>query len=392
MINLNSVLKEELGFSSIEDAYIISRWMYSVGEPILEDATYATLHEAIKATGALKEYTDRAWSSDPCPSELLSKYSMHEFIYEVTLTDKTESMPTVNDYRELEAKFGNAKFPKILTRKVDGFNVNTNAYNGVPYRMSTRGRRNDAIDITKMTSHIPNMSKHLKGEARIIGEAVLSFTAFEKLKQKFPERKLKSIRSSVRSALAEDGALDLITYIPFKILEKDKPTRPLLDTYLILKDLGFVIPDPVIATSYQDLLEKIKFMQDTMDDFNYPTDGLVISDMDGENHTALRVGAWQDPVYYSYVDGYIESQGPARNGLKLKIKPVDLGGSTQRQVNITNYRRVVALSLFVKTPVAFKLTSKAIADIDVVATLALQKMAIESPFKLEQMITDRNNW
>ena len=391
-MNLNDILKEEFGFESLEDAYIVSRWMYSLGEPIMEDSTYATLHNYFQTTGKLTEYSERSWSSDPCPKDLLVKYKLQDYITDVVLTDKTESMDTISDYNELRRKYEFAKYPKVLTYKVDGFNINTLAYNGKAYKNTTRGRYTDAIDVSELKHYIPDLSKHLMGEVRIIGEAALSFANFEKLKRKFPERNLKSIRSSVRSAMAENGAMDLITYIPFKIIQSGKEARNLIETYLILKDLGFVTPNPVIVESYLDLLEKIKEMHENLDNFPYPTDGLVLSDLDGEHHMALRVGAWQDPVYYSYIEGYNESQGPSRNGLKLAIKPVDLGNSTQRQVNITNYRRVEALELYPGTPVAFVLRSKAIADIDVTSTLALQKLAIEAPTKLRKMIADRNNW
>ncbi len=79
---------------NLEDKYILSRWAYSVGEPLpdMSDADYNNLHRYMRDQKLLPDYTERAWSSDPCPYELLKKYNMENLAHNVILSDKTESM------------------------------------------------------------------------------------------------------------------------------------------------------------------------------------------------------------------------------------------------------------------------------------------------------------
>ena len=49
------------------DQFILSRWAYSIGEPIITDPEYTVLLNAVKSEYPNSEYVNRSWSSDPCP-------------------------------------------------------------------------------------------------------------------------------------------------------------------------------------------------------------------------------------------------------------------------------------------------------------------------------------
>ena len=78
-----------------KDLYVIARWAYSIGEPIIDDAQYNMLHQMIVEKYPDWEYVTRSWSSDPCPIELLKSYNLLDLIRKVVLTDKTESIPSL---------------------------------------------------------------------------------------------------------------------------------------------------------------------------------------------------------------------------------------------------------------------------------------------------------
>lgn len=373
----------------VEDIYIIARWTYSIGEPVVDDTTYRTLHDSINMVNSLPEYINRSWSSDPCPEDLLRKYNMEEYIINITLTDKTESMPTLNTWEEIQHKFKDESYPKVISYKLDGFNTQPAYYAKRPISMKTRGRHQDALNISDYIKYLPQEVQYFESETRLAGELVLSFDNFEKLKEMFPDRKLKSIRSSVRSALSDERAHKLLTFIPFNYVSKEATTRDLLMKYMQFKSSGFEDPRPTVAMDFENLMSAIRSMQYNAKDYPYPTDGLVISSWDGEDHVAVRVGKWEEPVYYSFIETYDESHGPSRIGVKVKIEPTNTGNTTQNLVNITNYAQVMAMQLFPGTPIAFKLRSHAIADIDWVATKALQKMYKQNPEMITKMINDR---
>ena len=49
----------DLSEMNYHESYILARYMYSIGLPILTDATYDSLHNILLEKGELEEYTDR---------------------------------------------------------------------------------------------------------------------------------------------------------------------------------------------------------------------------------------------------------------------------------------------------------------------------------------------
>ena len=88
------------------DKYILARWCYSIGKPIISDAEYNQLHRTISTLYPDNPYVNRSWSSDPCPKDLLIANGMSQYIFDVVLTDKTVSIPSLNSYLELENVLG----------------------------------------------------------------------------------------------------------------------------------------------------------------------------------------------------------------------------------------------------------------------------------------------
>ena len=83
--------------------------------------------------------------------------------------------------------------------------------------------------------------------------------------------------------------------------------------------------------------------------------------------------AWEEPIYYSYVEGYLEQFGPYRLSPSVKIHPVLRKGITQKQVSMTNWQRIIDNNLAPGAPIAFRVASSATADFDATATRLAQK-------------------
>lgn len=89
------------------EKFIVSRWMYSIGEPIISDSEYTLLLAAIRSKYPDNEYVHRSWSSDPCPVDLLKKYGYDWAVKDIILSDKTESIPSINDIATLHSLYCN---------------------------------------------------------------------------------------------------------------------------------------------------------------------------------------------------------------------------------------------------------------------------------------------
>lgn len=358
-------------FKNEEDRYIISRWMYSIGKPIMSDGEYNSLHRYLKSQNKLPEYTERSWSSDPCPKELLTAYGLEDAIYEVKLLDKTESIESFTTKEEIDLFYTGMNNAHVVSFKEDGFNIQATYYNNKPLKVHTRGRSTDAMDVSQLVDILPqNIS--LSGEVKIVGELTLTHNNFEELKKLFPEKKLTSQRAAVRTAIANKNAIHLLTFSAFDIIVEGEELHA-TKIYYLLNEWNFLTPEYRIVNSIEELYEAITIMSERVKSYPKPTDGLVVRADLSKVMRAIRVGYWREDVIYSYITGYDESFGPSRLGLKLKIRPIKLSNSTQSKVNVTNYAIVKENKLYPGTPIAFSLVSSAIADIDLRTTKLLQE-------------------
>ena len=256
-------------FKSILEEYIVARWMYSIGKEIMDDASYNKLHKLIVLSGELQDYVNRSWSSDPCPIELLKKYNLEEYIYEITLTEQTESIPTIDSESVFEAYYRNYTYPVHVSLKIDGFNTRPTYYNGAPVDMRTRGRGNGtSLDISSYLAQLPQTITE-DDEVLLVGELALSNEGFRRLREMFPEKGLVSQRSAVRSAVSEVSAHDCLEFLAFNVEFKDNRSISIIEKYQLLNSWGFTTPYNKVANSYEELVDVLEEMNHLKADYQF---------------------------------------------------------------------------------------------------------------------------
>lgn len=344
------------------EKYVIARWTYSIGTPIISDAEYSLLHTLMQTEYPDNEYVNRSWSSDPCPVTLLKKYGMEQYIKAVILSDKTESIPSLNSYREIREEFSDIEEEVEVSYKHDGWNIQASYFNGSLIHVQTRGRSSDAI----ITDHIWDMfPQHIppKGKITVVSELTANREAFEYAKKRFGN---VSQRGCVSTFLANKDVTHMLSVHSFKIIGD----TPYLADKSLLKQWGFNVPMYQKVSSYEELLEAIKVFSDYLPNYDFPTDGLVVA---GDKTRAIRVAAWEEPILRSYVTGYKQEFGPYACSIGLVIYPIKRDNSTQVNIPATNIKRLIEMDLKPGHPVAFKIVSSAIAAIDEEATHLLHK-------------------
>lgn len=358
--------------------FIIARWMYSIGEPIMSDAEYTLLLNTIQKTDPDNPYVHRSWSSDPCPVELLKEYGMEDAIRNIVLSDKTESIPSINDWGSLEAMYKDLDEEATMSYKHDGWNVQASYYNGELVQFQTRGRSNDAMSVEILKHRVPKKIPAL-GRRTVCMEATVSNENYKIVKAELNNR---SQRGSVSSCLARSDYAKYIDLHAFSIIGDEQMLNP----FPTLQEWGFQTVKWWIVHNYNELVEGIQNASRLVESYGSPTDGLVIR---SSLTRAIRVAAWEEPIYHSYVTGYDETYGMHRVGVKAKIKPIAMRNSTQRLVSCTNYQRIIDNNLQIGYPIAFRLSSMAIADLDEESTRLLQE---EWEGRLEEYraLVDRN--
>lgn len=345
---------------NVMDRFIVSRWMYSIGEPIISDAEYTQLLNAVTAQYPDSEYVHRSWSSDPCPIELLKTYGYGDSIRNIILSDKTESIPSINDWGTLKSIYGSLNEEATLSFKHDGWNVQASYYNGELVQFQTRGRASDAISVAHLKSRIPQTIPKM-GRYTVCMEATVSNSNYKIIQQELGGR---SQRGAVSSCLARREYSHLIDLSAFSIIGDEQ----ILNPFPVLGEWGFQTVYWITVHNYQELLDGIKELSSLHEIYQHPTDGLVLR---STLTRAIRLDAWEEPIYHSYVTGYEETHGMHRMGIKAMIRPIAMKNSTQKLVSCTNYQRIIDNDLRIGYPIAFRLSSMAIADLDEESTRLL---------------------
>lgn len=343
--------------------YIIARWAYSVGQPIMSDAEYTVLDRAMKAKYPKNPYCLRSWSSDPCPVAMLREYGYPQLIRAVVLSDKTESIPSLNSLIEVRTMYESMHTPHSVSFKIDGWNIQASYYNGELVNVQTRGRSSDAMDAEsiapRLPKHIPEM-----GRVLVVMECSVPDSEFMWFKETFG---ITSQRGAVSTALANpEKCLNHIAIHAHGV----RCSTVVADKFELLKSWGFEVPMYAWVSNYQELMNQVKAFSLYKEQYGIPTDGLVV---EGDATYALRIEAWEEPIYRSFVTGYDETYGPHAIAVQCKIYPIKLPNSVQRQLPATNLSRIINLNLRPGYPVAFRIASSSIADIDEESTRLVQK-------------------
>lgn len=345
------------------DKFILSRWCYSIGQPIMSDAEYTVLLNLIKSTMPDNEYVQRSWSSDPCPVELLTRLGRQDLIAKVVLSDKTESIPSLNTNLELQEELSSFSGTGTCSMKHDGWNIQINYYNGALVNIKTRGRSSDAMDVEPLKKRVPNKIPAM-GSIKVVCEATVSKSNFAFCASTFGN---VSERAAVSTILSKPEYIHLIDVHAFDIHGYQGDDRC---KFTILEEWGFQIPMYFDVYSYDDILNALRTLSDEYETYGSPTDGVVF---DGHKRRAIRLLAWEEPIYYSYVTDYLEQYNSYRISPSVLIYPVLRGGTTQRRINITNWQRILDYNLEPNAPIAFRIASSAVADFDEITTRSLHK-------------------
>ena len=349
-----------------EERFILARWAYSLGVPFISDAEYTVLLDKFKAERPDWEYITRSWSSDPCPVDLLKAHGMENLIAPVVLTEKTESIPSLNSWYDVSNIYRNYAYVAgtFMSYKHDGWNIQANYYNGKLVDIRSRGRSTDAIDVSVLSCIIPSTIP-AQGKVRIVGECTCSKELFQTMRIVF-NNALE--RSAVRTAIARPEYAARLSFHAFDIDGYQVDSNDLFPT---LQRWGFQVPGYAPVTNFDDLVSKIEEFGRRNSEYGFPTDGIVMRT--GSLKYALRVGVWEEPIHQSFVKGYEQSYGGHIISMNVLIYPIHTTKGMQYRLSLTNCKRIIENNLQVGLPIAFKITSSAYGDFDANTTRILQE-------------------
>lgn len=341
--------------------YMLARYYYRIGKPIISDAFYDEIEQKLKSIDAFKPllepYFTRTYDDDPVPVALLNSLGLQEEVEDNTDRselfayldeEKTLSISSVTSYEDAYEFLMNKKslgLDVMSSLKMDGISTKVlYLINKIALALS-RGRNGTGFDFTDTVKNVlPNTADSGMELFRITGESFVEPDKLNILREQFNADGYKTAKSSAISMLRVKHPTEYYKYVHTIIYNAEGLAPTLDETFQKLEELGFqavphkLIKHEDIPTDFEkfkvwlleDVFKPIRKMQDAL---GMPADGLVLEvnslDWAGEinnqystRQLACKFEYWAFERYTAIVEDIVWEQRRVKASIRLKIKPM----------------------------------------------------------------------
>ena len=320
---------------------------YQEDREIMSNYEYDKLYDELKK---MEEETGIVLSNSPTLKvgyELLSSLPKERHEKAMLSLDKTKEVSVLKDW--LGEKTG------MLSWKLDGLTIVMTYEGGKLIKAVTRGNGEIGEVITnnaKVFANIP-VSIAYKGSLVLRGEAVISYSDFNKLNERLPETegKYKNPRNlcsgSVRQLNNRITAERKVRFYAFTLVKADVDfNNSRIEQLNWLKNQGFNIVEFKKVTQ-DNIEETVKWFEEQIKDKDLPSDGLVLTYDDIKYGESLgRTAKFpRDSIAFKWRDDIKETTlleiewSASRTGLINPIaifEPVELEGTSVSRASVHN--------------------------------------------------------
>lgn len=255
--------------------------------------------------------------------------------------------------------------PAILSWKLDGLTIVLTYNAGKLAKAVTRGNGEIGEVITNNAKTFKNLPLQIayQGELVLRGEAVISYSDFEKINQEIPDEadKYKNPRNlcsgSVRQLNNEITAGRNVQFYAFNLVKADGVDfqNSRMEQFAFLVRQGFQVVEHYLVET-DTILDKIDFFEKKIEDYDIPSDGLVLVYEDIAYGRSLgRTAKFpRDSIAFKWADEIRETTllemewSASRTGLINPVaifEPVELEGTTVSRASVHNVSIVKSLKL-----------------------------------------------
>ena len=329
---------------------------YQEDREIMSNYEYDKLYDELKE---MEEETGVVLSNSPTIRvgyELMSNLPKERHEKAMLSLDKTKDLSVLKDW--LGEKTG------LLSWKLDGLTIVMTYEGGKLVKAVTRGNGEIGEVVTNNARVFINIPVNIsyKGSLVIRGEAVISYSDFNKLNEQIPESegKYKNPRNlcsgSVRQLNNKITAERNVRFYAFSLVKADvdfKNSR--IEQLNWLNSQGFSAVE-FKKTTREDIEERVKWFEDHISGNDLPSDGLVLTYDDIGYGSSLGSTAKfpRDSIAFKWRDEIKETRlleiewSASRTGLINPIaifEPVDLEGTTVSRASVHNLSIMEGLEL-----------------------------------------------
>lgn len=325
-----------------------SKAYYQQDTEIMTNLQYDTLYDELVA---LEQETGLVLSNSPTVKvgyEVISELPKEAHPSPMLSLDKTKDVDALRSW--LKDKKG------VLSWKMDGLTVVLTYDKGGLVKAVTRGNGEIGEVITNNAKVFVNIPRNIsyKGELTIRGEAVITYTEFERINATImdAESKYKNPRNlcsgTVRQLNNEITASRNVSFFAFNMLDcgDEKIDSTINSKFEFLKELGFEVVEYMNCDA-SNIEAQVKSFADKISSNDFPSDGLVLSFDDIAYGRSLgRTAKFpRNSIAFKWADEEAETilreveWSPSRTGLINPVAvfdSVDLEGTSVSRASIHN--------------------------------------------------------
>ncbi len=345
-----------------------SKAYYAKDEEIMSNYEYDKLYDELVS---LEQETGTVMAGSPTTTvgyEAVDELPKERHESPMLSLDKTKSREELRDWLEGHSA--------LLSWKLDGLTIVLTYREGKLAKAVTRGNGEIGEVITGNARTFKNLPLQIpyKGELVLRGEAVISYSDFEKINNEITDEsaKYKNPRNlcsgSVRQLNSEITARRNVQFFAFQLVSatendnaENRDTNWIVDTdskaeqFTFLKQQGFAVVDHVLVDEH-NILDAISDFEHRIETYDIPSDGLVLS-YDSISYGASLGRTAKFPrhsIAFKWSDEIRETTlkeiewSASRTGLINPVaifEPVELEGTTVSRASVHNISILRSLRL-----------------------------------------------
>lgn len=316
------------------------------------------------------------------------------------------SLDKTKDVEQLRKTFEVRDNLAILMWKMDGSTVVATYDDGKLQTLATRGNGEEGSVITHNAPYIKGLPMTIayKGHLVVRGEAVMTYSEFERINKNLSEEEQYANPRNLATAtiqMLDSGKMSEreIQFYAFNLVSIDTGLSP--DTFafrlLFLKNQGFQVVEADCVDATDDFARRIEEWSDSVSELDYPVDGLVIA-LNDVVYAEMQPGTGHNPnklvgYAFKWQDETVETVlrdiewSPSRTGLLNPVAvfdPVDLEGTTVTRASLHNVSYIMDKDLRIGDTITVFKANKIIPQIadNISSTEERQKVKISSNYAL----------
>lgn len=396
-------LQEILRSDRAEDIYILARYFYRIGQPIIPDYIYEKIDAAAKECRpeALIPYLERDYDDDPVPLDLLQEIGIEPVpiiqkegradLYNYFNEEKSNSIDSKTNYKDAYDFFMfyvRMKKDLMTSLKMDGDNTKSLYLNG-NFRLGlSRGRSGNSFDWTDTLAFVmPTKVTNFPDEIKVYSEAYVEKDYLPVLREKYSgsgSSGYVTCKSAAISLLSRPHQPEDYKHLHAVTFFVDGSGCDTLDQMFDkASEAGFTVVEHKllkwqdIPTDYHEFCTWLK--KEVFDYFyeiqitnSIPADGIVVEVNDlayngnqvnqyNSRQLALKFEQWSFKLASGVVEEIIWQQKRVFASCRLRIKPTTTyDGSNAEYINGFNHSILVSENIKVGSTIYFERNSGAV--------------------------------